>query len=71
MSYLKCTRCGLAIRVRAAYLVVYCPRCIARAHVAQPMHALSGRCTTRLVRQTRLRDAYERPMLAARAAHRG
>jgi hypothetical protein len=29
---------------------------------------VSGRCTTRLVRRTRLRDAYERPMLAAPAA---
>jgi anti-sigma B factor antagonist len=38
MPYMNCPRCGLSIRLRAAYLALErCPRCIAKASVSVPM----------------------------------
>ncbi len=38
MSYMKCSRCGVSVRMRAAYLALErCPRCLARAGVSVPM----------------------------------
>lgn len=45
MNYMRCTRCGLTVRLRAPYLTVkQCPRCIARARVALPMEPAEGPC---------------------------
>jgi len=38
VSYLNCSRCGLALRVRFAVLEpANCPRCLARSRVVQPL----------------------------------
>jgi hypothetical protein len=39
MPYMNCPRCGLSIRLRASSLLLErCPRCLARAGAAIPMH---------------------------------
>ena len=44
MPYMNCPRCGLSIRIRAAYLTVdWCPRCLARAGTAIPMQSSDQR----------------------------
>ena len=38
MSYMNCPRCGLSVRLRAAYLTLErCPRCLAKAGISVPM----------------------------------
>ena len=38
MAYLSCGRCGLEIRIQAAYLLIHnCPRCLARSAIVAPM----------------------------------
>ncbi len=38
MSQMKCSRCGLSVRLRAAYLALErCPRCLAREGISVPM----------------------------------
>ncbi len=38
MSYLNCRRCGLQIKIQAAYLSIdNCPRCLARSATVSPM----------------------------------
>lgn len=38
MAYLNCGRCGLEIRIQAAYLLIRnCPRCLARSATVAPM----------------------------------
>jgi anti-sigma B factor antagonist len=38
MSYMRCPRCGLSVRIRAAFLALeHCPRCIAKARTSVPM----------------------------------
>lgn len=38
MPYLSCGRCGLQIKIQAAYLrIANCPRCLARAATIAPM----------------------------------
>jgi hypothetical protein len=38
MSYLRCGRCGLQIRVQAEYLSIdNCPRCLARSALVSPL----------------------------------
>lgn len=38
MPYLSCGRCGLQIKIQAAYLrIANCPRCLARAAMIAPM----------------------------------
>ena len=49
MSYLNCGRCGLQIKIQAAYLrIENCPRCLARNGVVSPM-TLSSRGVTHAV----------------------
>lgn len=41
MSLLRCPHCRFSIRPRAQCLAPhYCPRCLARRRVAQPLHAV-------------------------------
>lgn len=43
MSYMNCPRCGLSVRLRAAYLTLErCPRCLAKAGVSVPMQIKEG-----------------------------
>ncbi len=43
MSYMRCPRCGLSVRIRAAYLAVErCPRCIAKARMSVAMTMVEG-----------------------------
>lgn len=38
MAYLNCGRCGLEIKIQAAFLrLENCPRCLARAAIVSPM----------------------------------
>jgi hypothetical protein len=38
MSYVNCARCGLTVRLRAAFLALdHCPRCLARRGIAVEM----------------------------------
>ena len=38
MPYLSCGRCGLQIKIQAAYLrIANCPRCLARTAMIAPM----------------------------------
>jgi hypothetical protein len=38
MSYVSCPRCGLTVRLRAAFLALdHCPRCLARPGIAVEM----------------------------------
>ncbi len=38
MAYLNCGRCGLEVRIQAAYLLIQnCPRCLARSATVAPM----------------------------------
>ncbi|MEA2153925.1 MAG: hypothetical protein QOE11_65 [Solirubrobacteraceae bacterium] len=38
MAYLNCGRCGLEIKIRAAFLrLENCPRCLARSAVVSPL----------------------------------
>jgi hypothetical protein len=40
MSLLKCPRCHFSIHPRATWLTLdYCPRCLARRWVAEPLRA--------------------------------
>lgn len=40
MAFLNCGRCGLQIKVQAAYLRIdNCPRCLARSMIVTPMSA--------------------------------
>lgn len=40
MSHMSCPRCGLRVRLRAAFLAVeHCPRCLARSRKAVAMLA--------------------------------
>ena len=46
MSYLNCARCGLEIKIQAAYMqIANCPRCLARSATAIPMTLSSGPLT--------------------------
>ena len=46
MAYLTCGRCGLEIKIRAAFLrIENCPRCLARAAIVSPL-VLSTRALT-------------------------
>lgn len=46
MAYLNCGRCGLRIRIQAAYLKMdNCPRCLARNATVVPMTLSSGAVT--------------------------
>jgi hypothetical protein len=43
MAYLNCGRCGLEIKIQAAYLrLENCPRCLARAAIVSPMVVSRG-----------------------------
>lgn len=43
MPYMSCPRCGLSIRLRAAFLTLdSCPRCIAKAGISVPMELSDG-----------------------------
>jgi hypothetical protein len=43
MPYMNCGRCGLAVRLRAAYMTLErCPRCLAQDCVPVPMHISDG-----------------------------
>jgi hypothetical protein len=49
MAYLNCGRCGLEIKIQAAYLRMdNCPRCLARGAIAAPM-TVSARGVTHAV----------------------
>ena len=38
MAYLNCGRCGLEIKIQAAYLRIdNCPRCLARSAIVAPL----------------------------------
>ena len=46
MAYLHCGRCGLEIKIHAAYLQFKnCPRCLARSATLAPMTLISGPVT--------------------------
>lgn len=46
MAYLNCGRCGLEIKIQAAYLRIdNCPRCLARSATVAPMTLSSDRVT--------------------------
>ena len=46
MAYLTCGRCGLEIKIRAAFLrIENCPRCLARTAIVSPL-VLSARALT-------------------------
>jgi hypothetical protein len=46
MAYLTCGRCGLEIKIRAAFLrIENCPRCLARSAIVSPL-VLSTRALT-------------------------
>jgi anti-sigma B factor antagonist len=48
MPYMSCPRCGLSIRLRAAFLTLEnCPRCIAKAGIAIPMELSQGQAQQR------------------------
>ena len=43
MLFMTCPRCGLKIRLRAAFLALErCPRCLARRGAVVPMNISSG-----------------------------
>jgi hypothetical protein len=43
MSHLSCERCGLQIKIRAAFLRIdNCPRCLARSATVAPLALYSG-----------------------------
>jgi hypothetical protein len=43
MSHLSCKRCGLQIKIRAAFLRIdNCPRCLARSATVSPLALHSG-----------------------------
>lgn len=43
MTLLSCTYCRFAIRPRASFLSVdYCPRCLAKRHVAVPLRKIEN-----------------------------
>lgn len=47
MPYMTCPRCGLSVRLRAAYLTLErCPRCIAKRGVSMPMMISEDRRTS-------------------------
>ncbi len=44
MSYMRCPRCGLSVRIRAPFLTLdRCPRCIAKQRVAVAMTMIEDR----------------------------
>ena len=48
MSYLNCGRCGLEIKIQAAFLRLdNCPRCLARTATVSPL-VLTSRASTRV-----------------------
>jgi hypothetical protein len=47
MAYLNCGRCGLEIKIQAAFLSMpNCPRCLARSVVVTPLVLSAGGVTT-------------------------
>jgi anti-sigma B factor antagonist len=44
MAYMNCPRCGLSVRLRAAFLTLErCPRCLAKAGISVPMQITESR----------------------------
>jgi anti-anti-sigma factor len=44
MAYMSCPRCGLTVRLRAAFLTLErCPRCLAKAGISIPMQITESR----------------------------
>jgi hypothetical protein len=67
-SLLSCSHCHFAFHPKAASLTLdYCPRCLARRHVAQPLRRFGERLTEEPAAST----WPVRPRLRARALDRG
>ena len=54
MAFQSCGRCGLEIKIQAAYLrIENCPRCLARSVSVVPMTLSADRVTSAIGRQAR------------------